>query len=76
MNDLFNRIFLKFCLHAAVTLATYLVWVFLAMNIGWNSPDDTLWILIFIANCTTLILSKLNRILERLPQDNEPRRPG
>ena len=70
MNDLFNRIFLKLCLHAAVTFATYLLWLTLAMNIGFNSPDDTLWVFIFVANCTALILSKLSRILERLPRDD------
>lgn len=64
MNDLFNRIFLKLCLHAAVTLATYLLWLFVGIN------PDTLFILIFIANCTALILCKLNRILERLPRDD------
>ena len=71
MNDLFNRIFLKLCLHAAVTFATHLLWYLFAMNSGLNSPYDTLWIMIFLANCTTLILSKLNRILERLPKDDE-----
>ena len=71
MNDLFNRIFLKLCLHAAVTVATHLLWYLFAMNSGLNSPYDTLWIMIFLANCTTLILSKLNRILERLPKDDE-----
>ena len=71
MNDLFNRIFLKLCIHAAVTVTTYLLWVFLVMNFGFHNPDDTLWILIFIANSTTLILGKLNRILERLPRDDE-----
>ena len=73
MNDLFNRIFLKLCLHAAVTFATYLLWLFLAINIGLDSPYDTLWIFILVANCTTLILSKLNRFLERL---DEQLRPG
>lgn len=72
-NDLFNRIFLKLCLHAAVTFATYLAWLFFAMNIGLDSPYDTLWVFIFVANCTTLILSKLNRILEQL---DEQQRPG
>lgn len=71
MNDLFNRIFLRLCLHAAVTFATYLLWLFLAMNIGLDSPYDTLWVLIFVANSTTLILSKLNRILERLSKNDE-----
>lgn len=71
MNDLFNRIFLKICFHAAVTFATYLLWLFLAMNIGFDHPYDTLWVLIFITNSTTLILGKLNRILERLPKDDK-----
>ena len=76
MNDLFNRIFLKLCLHAAVTFATYLMWLFLAINIGLDTPYDTLWVFIFVANCTTLILSKLNRVLERLPKDDEQQRSG
>ena len=70
MNDLFNRIFLKLCLHAAVTLATHLLWLIVGMNIGCDNPTDTLFILIFVANCTALILCKLNRILERLPKDD------
>lgn len=68
MNDLFNRIFLKIFLHAAVTFATYLIWLLLAINIGWDSPYDTLWVFIFVANCTTLTLSKLNRLLELLSE--------
>lgn len=71
MNDRFNRIFLGLCKHIAVTFATHLVWLLLAMNFGFDAPNDTLWIFIFVANCTTLILSKLNRILERLPGDDK-----
>ena len=67
MDDLFDRIFLRLCIHASVTLGIHLLWLFLVRNVGLDSPYDTLWILILVANCTALILGKLNRILKRLP---------
>ena len=71
MNDLFNRIFLKVCLHAAVSYAAYLVWLILESFLGGVYTNDSLLVCIFVVNCTTLILCKLNRILERLPRDDE-----
>ena len=71
MNDHFNKIFLRFCLHLAVTLGTYLVWLLLESLIGGEGSYDSLWICIFVTNCTALILSRLNRILQRLPGDEE-----
>ena len=68
MNDLLNKIFLRLILHAAVSVATHLLWLFIARDVGWDNPLDTLWILLFITNCTALILGKLSRILERLPE--------
>ena len=71
MNDLFSRIFLKVCLHAAVSYAAYLVWLILQSFLGGEGSSDSLLVCIFIVNCTTLILCRLNRILERLPRDDE-----
>ena len=71
MSDLFNTIFLKICLHAAVSYAAYLVWLILEAFLGGVYTNDSLLVCIFVVNCTTLILCKLNRILERLPGDDE-----
>ena len=71
MNDLFNSIFLKICLHAAVSYAAYLVWLILESVLGGEGSSDSLLVCIFVVNCTTLILCKLNRILERLPRDDD-----
>ena len=70
MNDLYKRIFLKVCLHAAVTYVTFLVWYLFCIVAG-EGAFDSLCVCIFVTNCTTLILSKLNRILERLPEKDE-----
>lgn len=75
MNDLFDRIFLKLCLHGAVSFATWFAWLLLGM-FGWDEGFHTgMWVCIFVANCTALILSKLNRILERLPEDQKNSNP-
>ena len=71
MNDLFNRIFLNVCLHVAVSYAAYLVWLILESFLGGVYTNDSLLVCIFVVNCTTLILCKLNRILERLPRDDD-----
>ena len=71
MSDLFNSIFLKVCLHAAVSYAAYLVWLILEAFLGGVYTNDSLLVCIFVVNCTTLILCKLNRILERLPRDDQ-----
>ena len=70
MNDQFNKIFLKICLHAAVTFVTYLVWLLFCIRRG-EGYYDTLLVCILVTNCTALIWSKLNRILERLPEDKK-----
>ena len=69
MNDSLNRIFLKFCLHIAVSIATIVAWYSLNLIATGDNFYIGLWICIFVTNCTTLILSKLNRILEQLPKD-------
>ena len=71
MSDLFNKVFLKLCLHAAVSYAAYLVWLILESFLGGEGSSDSLLVCIFIVNCTTLVLCKLNRILEQLPMDDE-----
>ena len=71
MNDRSNKIFLRLYLHIAVTLGTHLVWLLLESLIGGEGSYDSLWICIFVTNCTALILARLNRILQRLPGDEE-----
>lgn len=71
MKDLLEILFLKLCLHAAVSFATFVVYYLLNI-IGFGENFYTgLWVCLFVTNCTALILSKLNRILERLPGDEE-----
>ena len=62
MNDLFNRIFLKICLHLAVSVGTVVIWYLLNLIASGEAFYVGLWICLFITNCTTLILSAIRKL--------------
>lgn len=68
MNDLFNKLFLKFCLHVAVSIVTIIIWYLLNLIATGENFYTGLYICLFISNCTSLILSKLTHILSHLSE--------
>ena len=71
-NDLFAKIFLAFCKHALVSILTILI-CFILGNISTfaEAVYYSIPVCLFVTNCTTLIMSKMNRILERLPSEEK-----
>ena len=61
MNDTFNKIFLRICLHIAVSIATFIIWYLLNLIASGMEFFTGLWICLFITNCTALILHAIHQ---------------
>lgn len=70
-SDLFARIFLAFCKHALVSILTILICLILGNTTFGEAIYYSMPVCLFITNCTVIITGKMNRILERLPQDEK-----
>ena len=69
-SDLYRSIFLTICKYLAISILTIFASEILEPYFSYNGCNST-YICLIITNCTGIIVGKLNRILERLPKDDE-----
>lgn len=69
-DDFYRIVFLTVCKYLAISAATIVASWFIEPYFSDNGTSST-YICLIITNCTGIIVGRLNRILQRLPRDDQ-----